>query len=231
MSFDNDRKVISAGFFPLKAGETSTYSIFHWKDADLPIGLGVFQYSISFETEVKETFKIYYKSEIEYILEGVTTEKVEVLVDKHTLRPLYLTCNLDNISKSIRTVADYKKNKIVLTYWEDGVKDKWVDKIPYRVLDNYQALVVLCALDFENLKKDSFSVVNALSCSVVDVECTLSNIELITTPIGIIECYRICLQVFDPFPFTQYNLFSVKPPHRLIKVIKGPLVYELNGVN
>ena len=105
-----------------------------------------------------------------------------------------------------------------------------MEKVPFQVLDNYQSLIARRALDFNGFGKDCFSLVNPMTLSLTEVECTCIDKELVLTSVGDFECYRICLQVYDPVPFTQYNLYSVDKPCHLIKVVKGPLVFELRSI-
>jgi hypothetical protein len=223
---EKNGKVITSTVFPVEREESSTYSMVNWKDPSQPIEVGEIVYHIVADSG-KGTVAITYRSEMEYLFEGLTTEKAEVVVDTHTLRPISFQCEFQNRSQALNLEGSYKKDKVEVQYVQDGVKDKWVEKIPYRVLDNYESLMALRALDFENLSMDAFSLVNGLTLSVAEVECTLAERETVTTRIGSFDCFRVCLQVYDPLPFTQYHLYTVSPPHHLIKVIKGPLVFEL----
>ena len=225
----NNRKVITASVFPIHGEETTIYSILNWKDSFQPIQVGELKYHIFFD-QLKKTLIINYKAEMEYLFEGLTTEVAEVLVDVSSLRPIKINCKFENKSQTIHLTGIYKKNKVVINYTEDGIKDKWVERIPYYVLDNYELPIALRALDYNKLELDTFSLVNPLTLSLAEVECSLSDKEIITTQIGNFDCFRVRLQVFDPLPFTQYHLYSVNPPHTLVKLIKGPLIFELKKI-
>lgn len=217
----------STRHIPWRGEELLTYSIKLWADAPNPIRMGEFKYQLMWSKD-SELLKIVYRSELEYVFEGLTTETVEVLIYKDTLRPHTLNCELNNMSKHIKLDARYEKRRVDMIYWEDGLKDRWAGRIPYRALDNYQVPMTLRCLDFENMTKENFSIVNTLTCSIAETECMFSGTEKIYSPVGFFDCYRVCCQVYDPYPFTQYFLFSIEEPHHLIKVIRGAVVYELS---
>jgi hypothetical protein len=205
------------------------YSIRLWSDSETPIEMGSFGYLV--EPQKKSNIvRVEYKSELEYIFEGTTKESATVEYDRTTLRPIHLICRLESMSKIIQADAIYKKNKIEMSYWEDGLKDVWKEKIPFNVLDNYQTFAVLRTLDYKNRGKKTFCLVNALTCSVVDVECAVTGKETISSPLGNKECYRLCLQIYDPLPYTQYCHIQIDPPHAVVKAIKGQTVYQLENM-
>ncbi|MBW2603510.1 MAG: hypothetical protein JRE28_04230 [Deltaproteobacteria bacterium] len=207
-----------------------TYAIIQWRENSQSVQVGEFGYTVEADPQNNHCYRLLFDSEMEYGFEGLTTEKVSVWMDADTLRPVSLTCRFESMDHVIEMTGEYKNKKVVIRYKEDGISDKWVERIPFQVLDNYQLLFVLRALDFDGMGMNCFSLVNAPTLSIAEVECTCIDREPIVTSIGEFECYRICLQVYDPVPFTQYLLYSLDPPHHLIKVVKGPLVFEVREI-
>lgn len=225
------KQVISTSQLLITARERMTYAIIQWRENSQNIQVGEFRYTVGVDPRHNHRYRLLFDSEMEYGFEGLTTEKVSVWMDADTLRPVSLTCRFDSMDHVIEMAGEYKNKKVVIRYDEDGISDKWVEKVPFRVLDNYQLLFALRMLDFEGMGMNCFSLVNALTLSIAEVECTCIDQEPIITSIGEFGCYRICLQVYDPVPFTQYLLYSVDPPHHLIKVVKGPLVFEVREIS
>lgn len=226
---EKNKKVIDAAYSRNEDEKKFNYSIFLWMDSE-PIDIGEFYYQEVLDSNEEDKICISYQSEVDFLLEGTTKETVNLTYDRNTFRPLLLDCSFENINKKVELCAKYEKKKIIMDVWDDGIKNKWVDRIPYTVIDNYQSLIAMRHLNFDKFEGSSFSLVNALTFSISEVECMLSGVETVTTGIGDFECYRLCLEVYDPMPFTQYNLYSVEPPHQMIKVIKGPLVFELKSI-
>jgi hypothetical protein len=222
-------RVINAEKFPVSTNELSKYSISLLKGTR-KIDLGNFEYSLKIDRNQKNILDIKYKSTIEYLLEGTTTENVALTVDSAVHRPLKLNCEFWNIQQNVVLSAEYKKKKVVMNAIENGCKDRWVERIPFQVLDNYQMFISLRALNYNESRTEKFSLVNCLTCSVTEIDCIHNGIERVKTNLGVFDCHRICLQLYKPVAFTQYNLYTVEKPHHLIKVIKGPIVYELSEV-
>jgi hypothetical protein len=223
-------RVINAEKFPVSTNELSKYSVSLWKGTR-KIDLGNFIYSLEIGRNQKSILRIKYESTIEYLLEGTTTENVALTVDSAVHRPLKLDCEFWNVQQNVALSAEYKKKKVIVNYIENGCKDRWIGRIPYQVLDNYQMFISLRALNYNEPRTEKFSLVNCLTCSVTEIDCSHNGIEKVKTDLGVFDCYRICLQLYKPVAFTQYNLYTVEKPHHLIKVIKGAIVCELNGIN
>jgi hypothetical protein len=226
-----NKKGVTESNFKLGPTEQATYAILQWRDDAKHTEVGEFFYQIESPTDRPDTYRMVYNSEMEYHFEGLTTENVEVTMDATSLNPLSFNCCFKSMGHDIELNGVYKSNKVIVHYTEDGTRGKWTEKLPFQVLDNYQSLVALRSLDFKAMKQIFFSLVNALTLSIVEVDCSCLGQEIVKTEIDTYECYRICLQVYDPMPFTQYLLFSVQPPHHLIKVIKGPLVFQVRHIS
>jgi len=224
------KQVFTAVDFPVKSDEKINYAIIQWRDNSQNAQVGEFEYNFGVDLNTN-CYRLQFESEMEYGFEGLTTEKVDILMDVGTLRPVTLNCKFESMDHVVELTGEYKRKKVVIRYVEEGIKDKWVEKVSFQVLDNYQLPFALRALDFNALELDCFSLVNALTLSIAEVECTRTDQERVATQIGEFECFRISLQVYEPVPFTQYLLYAIDPPHHLIKAVKGPLVFELRGIN